>query len=70
MGAEARRDRDRLPRFRSLICRMSLSQNRCTVLRDMLKRTETWLSLPIFHFTHPQFRASSAATLIAGSSAL
>jgi len=26
----------RLPRFRSLFLRMSLLQNRCTVLRDML----------------------------------
>ncbi|MGO7287046.1 hypothetical protein ACCT25_32625, partial [Rhizobium ruizarguesonis] len=26
----------RLPRFRSLLFRMSLSQNRCTLLRDML----------------------------------
>ena len=26
----------RFPRFQSLFCRMSLSQNRCTLLRDML----------------------------------
>ncbi|MGO7675305.1 hypothetical protein ACC817_35815, partial [Rhizobium ruizarguesonis] len=26
----------RLPRFRSLLFRMSLSQNRCSLLRDML----------------------------------